>query len=435
MKNLRASLINNKIIVLPEQFQKSNTLSSQIVQFTHLQELVHEQENLLFKLAPKLKRDVITSTNFNKMKVNKATSMLNRDVSSALNILAEEQTRDDYKTTALFIEIVSKWFTLITSRTPVVALGKKAENENSETMFNQNIQFLESVIDLFCDMEIGKNKQFKPVQAGIMLTTQSLIKLTMYLINNRGYAYVLGGRFTQDCVENLFSNVRKRFPIPNTLQFKQSLKILSVSQYLQALENTSYEQDDGVLLSHFSLKRKRRCQTDVSQVFEEEPVIPLEAENRVIHLNNLEMNSLYSVSGYILSRICNTNTICTKCLDSAGSKTFNPTIKFSTLVQLRCYKKNALFFVNNETFNYFHEMEVIFRQYIPYLKHVKYDLLTFFLHKMAHLYCNNLINCHNISNIIMKRFIRFRLKIECEKGRLKTPVFSSLTMARHSIVK
>ncbi|EZA58241.1 hypothetical protein X777_01198 [Ooceraea biroi] len=79
-------------------------------------------------------------------------------------------------------------------------------------------------------------------------------------------------------------------------------------------------------------------------------------------------------------------------------------------------------------------MEVIFRRYIPYLKNVNYDLITFFIDKMA-LYTWSLrAGFHNISDVIMKRF-RFRIKIECAKGRLKTPVFNSLTMARHSIVK
>lgn len=70
IKNLKAALMNNKVIILPQQLVKSNTLSSDIVQFTHLEDLVNIQENLLFKLAPKLNKDVITPTSYNKMKVN-----------------------------------------------------------------------------------------------------------------------------------------------------------------------------------------------------------------------------------------------------------------------------------------------------------------------------------------------------------------------------
>ncbi|KYN12957.1 hypothetical protein ALC57_14869 [Trachymyrmex cornetzi] len=157
LKNLRTALLNNKIIVMPDQFKKSNNLSLCTVQYSHFEELVDIRENLYFKLAPKLNRNVMQLTNFNKMKINKATNLLNRDVSSALNFLAEERDKNDYKTTALFIEIASKWFTLITSRSPLVALGKTSVNK-----FNETIEFLECVRDLFRDMEIGeKKKRFK----------------------------------------------------------------------------------------------------------------------------------------------------------------------------------------------------------------------------------------------------------------------------------
>lgn len=207
-----------------------------------------------------------------------------------------------------------------------------------------------------------------------------------------------------------------------------------MSQYLRELENTNYEQDDGVLTSNFSI-RKRPFKTHISQIIQDVPVIPLKAANKVIHLTNLEMNSLYNVSGYIMSRIRNTNKICNNCLYSAESKTYNSNIKYSKFVHLKCYRTKTLFFVNNETFQYFYEMEVIIRRYIPYLKNVNCDLIKFFIDKMTNVTCNTLKNCHGIYNIIMKRFIRFRIKIENQKGRLKVPIYSSKTMARHSMIK
>ena len=359
--------------------------------------------------------------------------MINRDVSSALNFLGDKKKTDNYKTTTLFIKIVSKWFTLITSRSPSVALGKKIGDEKSENKFNETVKFLESVRDLFRDIEIGKKKDFKSVQTGIMLTTQSFIDLTKYLISKRKYLYVLGGRFTQECVENLFSNIRKKFPVPNALQFKHSLKILSVSQYFQELNNTNYEQDDGNLIADF-LKRFNK---DKSKVVEQIPVIPLEAENKVINMNNFEMNSLYNVCGYVISRICKLNRVCNDCINSAGSKTYlNSNIKYSKFVQLKCYRTNTLFFVNNETFNYFFEMEIIFRKYIPYLKNtLNCDLVKFFTQKMAHIRCDTLNNCHDLFNKIMIYFIRFRIRTSSKNEMLKKPIFNSKTMAMHSIIK
>lgn len=98
--------------------------------------------------------------------------------------------------------------------------------------YKTTVDFLESCIALFQDMQVGNKGIFKPVQAGLMITTKSYLKLTDYLIRERGFVYVLGARFSNDFVENLFSNIRKKFPIPNAVQFKCSLKQITVSQYL-----------------------------------------------------------------------------------------------------------------------------------------------------------------------------------------------------------
>lgn len=90
-----------------------NKLSSCIVKCSHIEELVAEQENIIFKLAPKLNRETTTLTNFNKMKVNKATTLYNKDVSSALQFIGEERHISEYKVTALFIEIVSNGLILL----------------------------------------------------------------------------------------------------------------------------------------------------------------------------------------------------------------------------------------------------------------------------------------------------------------------------------
>lgn len=427
LKNLRSALVNNKIITLQQNFTEMYELSSCTVKCSHIEELVAEQENLIFKLAPKLDKDTITLTNFNKMRVNKATN--SRDVSSALKFIGEERNINEYKVTALFIEIVSKWFNIITSRTSLLSLGKIEGEEESERKFHQSIKFLKSVIDLFCNIKIGQDGQFKPVQCGIMITTTSFIELTNYLINERNYSYVLGARFTQDCVENLFSNIRKKFPVPNALQFKQSLKIHCVSQYLQVLKNTNYEQDEGTLLVNF-LKNNRKTKCNISYDI---PIIPSFVDKIQIQMDNVELNVLYLLAGYILHKISNLPTVCKTCINSAGSKTYNANIKHSKLVHLRCFRLQTLFFVNVETFNYFYEMEIIIRRYLPYIKNKNYNLITCLTEKMVNIHCDTLETCCDLANKIMKRFITFRIKIDCKKGRLKTKIFSSKTMAMHTI--
>lgn len=231
LKNLKFCMINNKVITLPAKIVTDNNLSSSVVDCLHVKELAQFQENLQLKLAPSIKVDDISSGTFNKMKVNKAKNFLSRDISASLQFLSTQNSKQAFCTTAFFIEVVSKWFTLVTSRTPKIALGKVSGDTFSEKKFEESIAFLESIIELFQEMKVGNGTQFKPVQRGVIITTKSIIELSTYLINEKGYQFVLAGRLTSDCVENIFSCVRAKQPIPTALQFKQNLKIIAISKF------------------------------------------------------------------------------------------------------------------------------------------------------------------------------------------------------------
>lgn len=64
----------------------------------------------------------------------------------------------------------------------------------------------------------------------------------------------------------------------------------------------------------------------------------------VIKLNNLQLNALYYVCGYIVSSISKTQKICDTCIASAGSKIYDPKIQYSRLARLKCYRAKTLFF-------------------------------------------------------------------------------------------
>ncbi|KYN22226.1 hypothetical protein ALC57_05381 [Trachymyrmex cornetzi] len=359
--------------------------------------------------------------------------MFSKDVSSSLQFLSEERNIKEYSTTATFIEIITKWFSLITSRYATLALGKNPANENSLQTYTKTVEFLESCIDLFCDMQIEKKEIFKPVQTGLMITTKSYIEITEYLITKRGFLYVLDNRarFSNDFVENLFSNVRKKFPTPNVLQFTNSLKWLTVSQYLQDLPNTNYDIDTGDLLADI-IKRSKKDKVDKQY---EMPVIHLEPETISFQLDNVQLNSLYHVCSYIISSINKNQKLCDSCLDSAGSKTYNSKVQYSRLVSLKRYREKTLFFVNEYTFKYFLDMYIIINRYLPHIKNMNCDILQFFIIKLKDIECNSIKSCHDLANKIKIRFIKYEMKINCRLGRLEKPVYNSKTMAMHSIIK
>ena len=54
--------------------------------------------------------------------------------------------------------------------------------------------------------------------------------------------FLLTGRFTQDCLENLFS-LRFKQLIPNPLFIKQNLRVITITQISSCLKTTSYSND------------------------------------------------------------------------------------------------------------------------------------------------------------------------------------------------
>lgn len=140
LKNLKSSLLSNKIISIPETFRNAYNIEFPIVKSKHLDELLELQENFKFKLIPKLNITDMKNSTFAKMKLNKAKNILSRDVSSALYFLADINSKKEYVSTAWFINIMSKWFTIITSRHPKVALGI-TENGESIEKYKTSIPF------------------------------------------------------------------------------------------------------------------------------------------------------------------------------------------------------------------------------------------------------------------------------------------------------
>ncbi|XP_025153607.1 uncharacterized protein LOC112588320 [Harpegnathos saltator] len=111
LKNLKESLFSNQFFLLPEQIVTKYNLPSNRVESAHFNDLIESQKDLEFYLTPKLRHDDIHCTNtYNKMRVNKAQSVLSIHVSSSLEFLAKENQKPELYTTAWFVKQMSRWF-------------------------------------------------------------------------------------------------------------------------------------------------------------------------------------------------------------------------------------------------------------------------------------------------------------------------------------
>lgn len=157
----------------------------------------------------------------------------------------------------------------------------------------------------------------------------------------RKHKFVLTGRFSQDCLENLFSVIRSRNVIPTALQFKNNLKLISTSQYIKTVDKSNYDEDDSHMITEFlNNSNSTKKQSISAECNESSSPIP----NSTIVFNNIELNVLYNIAGYIIANIKKNMTYCNNCILSLGSKKVQ-NFKYNNLILLRCYKKETLFFV------------------------------------------------------------------------------------------
>jgi hypothetical protein len=99
-------------------------------------------------------------------------------------------------------------------------------------------------LTLFSSLQVAPDKNgkalWKPIQTGVILTTKSILDLQNLFLNEKKNLIFINF----EIFARLF---RERF------QFKQDLKLLSVSQYLDMPfnNNTNYEYDEGAPLTGF----------------------------------------------------------------------------------------------------------------------------------------------------------------------------------------
>ncbi|KAH9364878.1 hypothetical protein HPB48_018179 [Haemaphysalis longicornis] len=134
-------------------------------------------------------------------------------------------------TTAWFVERVYRWFTLMTSRYIGTAMSMFKPDAHDEA-----VAFLKEFMEIFAHVSIKKSNQRDQFKART-------------------------SRLTQDALENLFSCIRSRHPVPRALEFKLMLRLIMLSQFFKPSRKGSYDIDDSVDLLEFVEMKKAAQKT------------------------------------------------------------------------------------------------------------------------------------------------------------------------------
>lgn len=315
-KNVKNMLESNETIRFSADTCATENLSHSLVDIQHIETLMHHESKHEMKIAYRLKDTKLYCKNqYNKMKVSTARSVLSRRTETALKVYANYINENSFKTTAFFINLVDRWFHLMTNRSRILALSK-----SNVTKYNEAIAHLKKTQQVFRSMLIGKKGHWKPIQSGVIMATESIIELQQYFLNEKGYKFLLTGRFTQDCLENLFSLIRFRQPTPNALLVKQNLKVITITQVCSYSKITSYNidvEDDFELVKLDFLKSSKKIAIarqkagEVDAFMEGAAIYVPELQDNHMNLIDLwEWPIIYDIAGAVVRSVKNTMKVC-----------------------------------------------------------------------------------------------------------------------------
>lgn len=336
---------------------------------------------------------------------------MNHQVAAALKVFAIETKRPEVLTTALYVENLTRWFKLVTARELQLALSKK-----NQDAYESALNFLNSFKYFIHRCRVGEKKRWKPWQAAIIMASDALLRLQDFFLCN-GYDFLFLSRFTQDCVENIFYQLRLKCRTPRALHVKNNLKLLTIGQVMDEVLNSSYSYDENEWLVSFSEKLEstksipvESIKTQSSEDFEDNET----KEQIDVMFQESEEQTIYYIAGVILHRLHNRGTLCDRCINSCTTGNQNAN-DLALLTSLRDYNGHALIYVNLETYTFFAELEKIFSHHIERLKTSQEDVSQILLNLMVGVEVQHFASCHDMQMKIVRRYILFRLRSSMTK--------------------
>lgn len=268
--------------------------------------------------------------------------------------------------------------------------------------YEEAINHINKTVSVFRFMTVGIDKHWKPCQTGVIMACTSIIELQDYFLNKHSYKFVLTGRFCQCCLENLFSALRVKQPIPNPLQVKQNLRVLVLSQICTNIKNTSYDSDiynediDDVKIDFIKFSADlvvaRRAESAIEQLMESSALaLPRLKDHHINLLDSWELQIIYDMAGSILHSIkIGSTIICDVCFNSVlwQGRDRHP---YSFVTEMKNYKDNNLIEVSDDCFKAIAKSEITFREIRHDLcESVKFNIVDFLIDQMKYVWddCN-----------------------------------------------
>ncbi|KAK6186664.1 hypothetical protein SNE40_005950 [Patella caerulea] len=403
-KNIKCALVSGKEFTLSDETVAKYGLKSNIVSLNAITHLVEFQLNDDSKITVNLQTQKLKGSHFDKMNVSRALNRFSNSLASGLRYLVEFGCGSDcLLTTAWFVEWMDHWFDLMTNRHPVMALSL-----NNLEAYNSAINHLRETIDIFKGLKVGKI--WKPWQTGVILSTTSVFDLQADYLQ-RGHAFLLTGRLTQDCLENLFGCIPYKNPTPDALEFRQALQIVSVAQYMKCPRPESYLEDDRTFLADYMQHDFQEQQEDGEDELDISGLLELD-------LDKEEESSLFLLAEYCLFAVRRHGRVCDNSVSDLEDTCKSKALSSGHIEALKRFKEFIpgnphLTYCSDKAIEIIRTAEAVFR---ANEKKLHGNKLVNRLRQLTVTACSDEIKkCHDIRDKFLTKFFTVRLRIHANK--------------------
>ena len=205
-----------------------------------LKQLHHLEVDSTIKYAYKLSAKALSPSNLERQNVKLVIQIFNEFVSHALHQLGGKFGIPHWQNTAAFIDLIKTWWDIVNVCTP--NKGDRLKNNYQKPIIGDNTEskeFLKQFLDWLLQwdkMVHTSGKLTKETFSALKHTTQALLEISHYCLQELGARYVLLGKFQTDSLEARFGQYRQLaggkydVSLRQVYECEKKLRLLSVLQ-------------------------------------------------------------------------------------------------------------------------------------------------------------------------------------------------------------
>lgn len=407
LNNLRIKILTS-VLHLPEGFVKCEKLPTAEVSGKYILNLWTAQigtKKEISSLCHLNKRDLYLD-NIQTVNFDSAVQIFSLKTATGLELGVQQKILpQEALTTAKFIKIVGNWFRIMTAK----------KRRTSITRCNKTMRygFLHKVIDLFQNTRIGT--EWDSLNVDVVMSSLSICDIGDFLLENN-FDFLITYRFTLDCVENIFSQIRKkRGSMPCASICLQIIRSITLSQFSSDIKRSSYTNKTDEFLLNLISDADISTETNVTdciapkKIHTELPVTVLDTfrlDNEILLqpiMNMFDLNTVYNIGHNITKDIL--QICCDSCNNFLKSTTNNDIIDNNSEFYKNFVDMGGLTDPSQQLIELIVNCEIYFQKFKNYILHNSSDILIYKLYNELSI---DFPTCCNIKQELISQFLKIR---------------------------